>query len=157
MPSPRFRPGTQGRPQTHMYNPQQNRAYNPNISSTTCNPNRVPVEPIHTEMTSPQNEYFSQFLCEMMGSKYVCKFPQCAQMTFMSYDALRQHQMSAHADSLYKCEVCHKGFSQKRYVQQHMKVVHTGRQRLTCNICGKTYSAKQTLLKHVQSCHGNQQ
>ncbi|XP_050392103.1 zinc finger protein 436 [Patella vulgata] len=50
-------------------------------------------------------------------------------------------------DILYKCDVCGKSFSKRRYRYNHMKI-HTGGKPFKCDVCGKSFTHKYNLEAH---------
>ena len=73
------------------------------------------------------------------------------QAVFTSAQELRHHQFSEHKSKLHFCKHCNKYFVKKRYLQQHIKVVHTHPNRFQCKNCGTAFSQKQKLQIHVHT------
>ncbi|XP_055709432.1 zinc finger protein Xfin-like [Phlebotomus papatasi] len=55
------------------------------------------------------------------------------------------------------CQICGKGFYFSRRLRNHIREIHTNRERYPCSICGKTYSAKNGVAIHMQSHFKNPQ
>ena len=56
----------------------------------------------------------------------------------------------------FNCEICHKIFAKKKYLQKHVATVHEGKSTFTtntCEICHKIYAERRYLLKHIASVH----
>lgn len=48
------------------------------------------------------------------------------------------------------CSVCFKKFSNKRLLENHMKIIHMGGRAYKCNICSKLFAYKHLLIKHAK-------
>ena len=61
--------------------------------------------------------------------------------------------MAASNDKTYSCEVCHKQFSKKHHLKQHMDTHNDGRKKHSCDLCDKKYTSKRSLYTHVRATH----
>lgn len=48
------------------------------------------------------------------------------------------------------CSICFKAFSNKRLLENHMKIIHMGGRAYKCNICSKLFAYKHLLVKHAK-------
>ncbi|XP_058829446.1 gastrula zinc finger protein XlCGF8.2DB-like [Topomyia yanbarensis] len=53
----------------------------------------------------------------------------------------------------YKCEICDKGFFQKVSLQRHT-IIHTGERPYKCDVCGKAFNRKSNLITHQRTHTG---
>ena len=53
----------------------------------------------------------------------------------------------------FTCEICAKRFSEKRYKNRHIQIVHGDEKFFECNICHKSYGHKNELMGHVERKH----
>lgn len=58
--------------------------------------------------------------------------------------------MNAHANlKEFICNVCHKGFNNKNYLDRHV-VIHSDVKKFSCHICGSQFHDQRDLNKHVR-------
>lgn len=50
----------------------------------------------------------------------------------------------------FRCEICGKGFTKKRYCAQHVYRIHSSREMLKCDECGDGFKKKVSLIKHIR-------
>jgi KRAB domain-containing zinc finger protein len=48
------------------------------------------------------------------------------------------------------CSICFKTFSNKRLLENHMKIIHMGGRAYKCNTCSKLFAYKHLLVKHAK-------
>ncbi|XP_055705218.1 zinc finger protein 888-like [Phlebotomus papatasi] len=68
--------------------------------------------------------------------------------------ALRIHITMKHDSNKKRTEACHlcgKTFYFTRVLKNHIREIHTNRERYPCSICGKTYSSKHAVDSHIKS------
>ena len=76
----------------------------------------------------------------------------------MRVESLKNHITVVHEGiKEWQCNQCGKSYSQRHYMQVHIKRVHdkdgNGRIDHKCEHCGKSYSSKQYLQIHVSTNH----
>ena len=79
---------------------------------------------------------------------------------FISFEFLKKHLTTMHADQVYQCEICYDVFSREDNYQAHLlkhevdqRKRHDVKQRLRCSICPEAFSNKFCLDRHLQSIH----
>ncbi|KAJ9601455.1 hypothetical protein L9F63_000372 [Diploptera punctata] len=55
------------------------------------------------------------------------------------------------------CNMCFKTFSNKRLLENHMKIIHMGGKAYKCNTCSKLFAYKHLLIKHAKMHSGGEQ
>ncbi|XP_075990078.1 uncharacterized protein LOC142985658 [Anticarsia gemmatalis] len=70
---------------------------------------------------------------------------------------VEKHMMRVHGDKKEKprnhvCQVCGKGFTDKKALTQH-EVIHSGERPLACDICQQTFKQKASLYTHKKRVH----
>ncbi|XP_037037582.1 gastrula zinc finger protein XlCGF52.1-like [Bradysia coprophila] len=89
-----------------------------------------------------------------LGRRFACK--KCDK-TFISSSTL-YHQKLAHIENnitekLFVCDYCHRKYSRKSTLKQHL-LIHSGVRKFECNECGRKFTDSSTLYKHKQT-HSN--
>ena len=56
----------------------------------------------------------------------------------------------------FKCELCEKSFTHKRFLKSHVTVVHEKLEQFKCEICQKTFYREGILANHIAIAHKNQ-
>ena len=72
------------------------------------------------------------------------------------YDTLSSHNDNDSSNSDedgFECQFCQKEFSAQRYLDVHMKVMHTRKEIFRCNICGESFTLKEHLKRHIETVH----
>ena len=57
---------------------------------------------------------------------------------------------------VFNCNTCFKNFSNKRLLENHMKIIHMGGSAYKCNTCSKLFSSKHLLVKHAKMHTGEE-
>ncbi|NP_001315144.1 zinc finger protein 1035 isoform X1 [Danio rerio] len=70
------------------------------------------------------------------------------QKTFTKKRYLTQHQQT-HSERPYQCEVCSESFKSETTLASHCKI-HDAKRQYQCHICSKTYLTSKDLAKHQQ-------
>lgn len=68
----------------------------------------------------------------------------------MTYHKLQHHTKDS--EMPYICEVCNKGFVQKKVYENHMNI-HTGARPHNCNFCDRTFVDSSNRNKHMRESH----
>ena len=68
----------------------------------------------------------------------------------MTYHKLQHHTKDS--DMPFICEVCNKGFVQKKVYENHMNI-HTGARPHNCNFCDRTFVDSSNRNKHMRESH----
>ena len=64
---------------------------------------------------------------------------------------LNNHKKTVHMkDKPFKCDICGKGFIQKRFLEEHQNV-HTGAKPFKCKYCPKAFGSQGTHAGHEKS------
>lgn len=77
------------------------------------------------------------------------------QKRFSSSSSLMVHQKTEHPERPFKCLVCGKGFTKKRYLTQHQQI-HSERP-YQCNVCPESFKTETALLSHRKMHDTNRQ
>lgn len=73
--------------------------------------------------------------------------------TFSTKKNLGRHMIEVHEKiKTVSCEICNRGFSNKRVLLQHMPV-HTGEKAFKCNVCEKAFTQYSSLFVHKKKYH----
>ena len=64
---------------------------------------------------------------------------------------LDKHIRSHTGEKLFTCIECNKSFSQKSYLNTHIRIIHNGERTFKCDLCEKTFARKNTLEAHYAS------
>ena len=80
---------------------------------------------------------------------------QCAycNMIFNYKSTYIRHCRRHLGDYKYHCEVCQKGFMEKRELGGHMAMKHGAPKTYQCDLCGASFSYKRSLKDHLLKCH----
>ena len=79
--------------------------------------------------------------------------PECGEV--MSKKKLPKHIQSRHvpnSERKYKCEICGKGFTSKRALEEHINI-HTGAKPYECKFCGARYANSGNRDAHIRTVH----
>ena len=71
---------------------------------------------------------------------------------FSTKGNLDQHKL-IHEGVTYKCETCHKDFTQKGTLKTHIRIVHGGEKNFKCDMCDKVFSQSGNLNSHLRTVH----
>ena len=73
---------------------------------------------------------------------------------FSSKYSLKEHVEGVHERiKLYLCPTCDLGFSENWILKNHIATVHNGVMSYKCSICKNVFSEKYELKKHMQGVH----
>ena len=74
-------------------------------------------------------------------------------MDFARPSTLSHHMQTHTGEKRFKCEICHKSFSQKITLSRHIRT-HTGEKPFQCRICPKAFSQPGNLSHHMRTHTG---
>ena len=70
---------------------------------------------------------------------------------------MKKHVLQYHTndtnENIVKCDQCGKKLNDKRYLKDHISIVHEGKRDHMCSICGKAFYSIFTLNKHISNIH----
>ena len=69
---------------------------------------------------------------------------------------LRRHVITTHEKLKYKCDICQKGYVEKRSVDIHIKRDHNGIRDVPCELCGSKFSSQRDLFIHKRKVYHSQ-
>ena len=110
-------------------------------------------------------ETFNDFHCPSCPAKFVEKFelkthmshnhghqmPFCCQLCgkgYLSYQGLKDHQMSFHEGKLFACPICDRKMNQKSNLKRHLRLIHKSEQ---CTRCLQIFHLEEFNL-HISAC-----
>ncbi|XP_037068769.1 zinc finger protein 423 homolog [Pollicipes pollicipes] len=83
--------------------------------------------------------------------RYAC---QRCQRSYRTADELQKHLTDRHAQTLYKCTICHSTFDTRVDVQVHFAVSHSDEVRVhSCSACGDEFGDEPAFLRHLRGTH----
>ena len=88
------------------------------------------------------------------GQRYDCS--ECGQ-SYKTKSTLLNHMYCIHKreDGAWKCDMCHKTFSNPVYLNVHKRTVHK-ETKYTCTICSKAFNQLKGLTTHNENVHSGQ-
>lgn len=84
---------------------------------------------------------------------FQCKF--CKNRYILNSDRTA-HVREVHAGfpNQFKCDICQKGFANKKYLSNHIKKIHELQNVVVCAVCGKSLAGPSSLRDHMNSHEG---
>lgn len=87
------------------------------------------------------------------GMKYACDI---CDYKAAQKGTLDKHQASVHADMKYKCNICDAQYKWPTDLYAHKDLIH-GSKQYECNICNKVFKSKRYLNGHIRNMHTNEE
>ena len=87
-----------------------------------------------------------------VSKKFVCHLPDCEYATNKNYN-LTVHMRTHTGEKPYKCDECHKPFTDSSLFKRHMRT-HTGEKPYKCDKCGKAFALNSDLTIHMRTHTG---
>ncbi|XP_043225091.1 zinc finger protein 423 homolog isoform X1 [Amphibalanus amphitrite] len=88
---------------------------------------------------------------QVTAVRYAC---QRCQRSYRTADELQKHLTDRHAQTLFKCTICHATFDSRVDVQVHFAVSHSDELRVhSCSACGEEFSDEPAFMRHLRAVH----
>ncbi|XP_035712316.1 PR domain zinc finger protein 5-like [Folsomia candida] len=73
--------------------------------------------------------------------------------TFRTKANLTRHMSTHNLDAKVKCEICARIFRNPRTLSNHIKRLHTNRDRAICDVCHRGFFSPDNLRRHISAVH----
>ena len=62
-------------------------------------------------------------------------------------------KLNAKTPPAFECDICHKTFTKRVWVERHIGAVHEKKRPFQCHKCDKNFPYKQSMPKHIDFVH----
>ncbi|RVE46028.1 hypothetical protein evm_009308 [Chilo suppressalis] len=100
---------------------------------------------------SMQDHFNYQHLGKTSHKCPICDKPIASRANVEKH-IMRVHGQKKEKPRKHVCQICDKGFTDKKALNQH-EVIHSGERPLTCDICQQTFKQKASLYTHRKRVH----